>query len=127
VKNIFVSYNFNDRNISHSIKGMSKENSGPVNGRFIFVKNDMSAEGSLAIDREIKDTMQHCDVALFLVGNNNHNSPWIEREAQLSTSKNLPIIVMKLPQTNGGIPNALKGRNYKECSWNAHSLSQILS
>jgi len=127
MKKIFVSYNFNDRNTSHSIKGMSKYYSGPVNGRFIFVENDVSKEGDSAIDREIKNTMFDCDIALFLVGSESHNSPWIEREVELATSKNLPIIVMQQPNVKGGIPNSLKNRCYTESSWNAHALSQLVN
>ncbi len=127
MKKIFVSYNFKDRSISHSIKGMSKGNSGPVNGRFIFVENDVSGDGDYAIDREIKNTMDSCDVALFLVGNEIHNSPWINREVEIATSKNIPIIVMRQPRASGGVPNSLKNRNYKECSWGAHSLSKLVN
>lgn len=126
MKKIFVSYNFNDRNTSHSIKGMSKDNYGPVNGRFVFVEKNVSGEGDSAIDREIKNTMLYCDIALFLVGNESHNSPWIEREVELATSKNLPIIVMRQPNTSGGIPNSLKNRVYKECSWSAQKLSELV-
>lgn len=127
MKKIFVSYNFKDRNTSYSIKGMSKENSGPVNGVFVFVENDVSRDGNFAIDREIKHSMLNCDVALFLVGDFSHNSPWIEREVELAISKNLPIIVMQQPNTSGGVPNSLKYHNYQKCSWGAKSLSELVT
>ncbi|KZN12680.1 TIR domain-containing protein [Marinomonas sp. TW1] len=126
MKKVFVSHVFNDREITHSIKGMSVENSGVVNGRFVFVQNDVSIDGSAAIDREIRNVMSGCNVALFLVGNNNHNSPWIEREVDLATSKGLPIIIMRLPNTNGGVPNALKYKRYQECSWSANKLAALI-
>lgn len=126
MKKIFVSHVFNDREVTHSIKGMSVENSGVVNGRFVFVENDVSISGSSAIDREIRNVMSGCNVALFLVGNNNHNSPWIEREVDLATSMGLPIIIMRLPFTSGGVPNALRNKRFDECRWNAHSLAALI-
>lgn len=127
MKKIFVSYNFKDRNTSFSISGMSKENSGPVNGTFVFVENDVSRDGDFAIDREIKDTMLNCDVALFLVGDISHNSPWIEREVELAISKSLQIIVMQQPNTSGGVPNLLKNHNYQKCPWGAKALSELVA
>lgn len=126
MKKIFVSYNFNDRSISHNVKGMSIDNNGPVNGRFVFVEGDVTSNGVAAIDEKIRKTMQNCDVALFLVGNNNHNSPWIEREVELATSKGLPILVMKLPDATGGAPQSLKNRRYKDCSWGANNLARLI-
>lgn len=127
MKKIFVSYNFKDRNTSHSIKGMSKENCGPVNGKFVFVENDVSRAGSAAIDREIKGVMQYCDMAIILIGDESHNSPWIGREVEIAISKNIPIIVMQQPNTSGGVPNSLKFKNYKECSWSGYALSQLVN
>ncbi|MGF1805502.1 TIR domain-containing protein [Aliivibrio sifiae] len=126
MKKIFVSYNFNDKKISHSVKGMSKDSNGPVNGRFVFVEGDVAFNGSDAIDLKIRNTMQNCNVALFLIGNNNHNSPWIEREVELATSKGFPILVMRLPNANGGIPHSLRNRSYKECSWGANNLANLI-
>ena len=126
MKKIFVSYNFNDRSISHSVNGMSKDNNGPVNGRFVFVEGDVASNGAAAIDKKIGNTMNNCDVALFLVGNNNHNSPWIEREVELATSKGFPILVMKLPDSTGGVPQSLKNRSYRECSWGGNNLARLI-
>ena len=126
MKKIFVSYNFNDKSVSHSIKAMSIENNGPINALFVFVEGDSTCNESNAIDLKIRSTIQNCNMALFLIGNNNHNSPWIEREVQLAISKSLPILVMKLPDTTGGIPNSLKNKNYKECQCGGHNLAQLI-
>jgi len=126
IKKIFVSYNFKDRSTSYNIKAMSKENSGLVNGTFVFVENDVSGKGNSAIDREIRNTMLNCDIALFLVGDISHNSPWIEREVELATSKGLKIIVMQLPNTYGGAPNSLINRSYPKCDWEESALSDLV-
>lgn len=122
MKNIFVSYNFNDREMAHSIRSWSVEYGGSVNARFHFV-NNVSQDGDLAIDREINTTMNNCDTVLFIVGNNSHNSPWINREAELANSKNLKKIVMR--KSNAGVPYSL-GSNYGECAWGGNALAQII-
>lgn len=124
---IFVSYNFNDREISRSIKGFTQSHGGPVRGNFIFVENDVSAYGDTAIDKEIKEVMSGCDSAFFVIGNNNHNSPWINREAALAISKGLKIVVSSFPNTNGGVPSALRSLPYTEVNWTPSNIANELN
>jgi len=124
---IFVSYNFNDRNISYTVKSRLQGSGGLVQGIFLFVVNDVSFQGDLAIDLEIRQTMSGCDAALFIVGNNNHNSPWINREAELAISRGLNIVVTKLPETSGGIPNILNSSNYTLAEWSGNDISYYLN
>ena len=124
---IFVSYNFNDREISRSINSFTQSHGGPVRGNFIFVKNDVSAYGETAIDKEIKEVMSGCDSAFFVIGNNNHNSPWINREAVLAMSKGLKIVVSSFPNTNGGVPSVLRDIPYTEVKWTPSNIAQELN
>ncbi|WDD97411.1 TIR domain-containing protein [Thalassomonas actiniarum] len=124
---IFVSYNFNDREISHSIKNFMQSHGGPVRGSFIFVENDVSAHGDTAIDKEIKDVMSGCDSAFFVVGDNNHNSPWINREADLAVSKGLKIVVTNLPNTYGGVPNLLRQIPHTKVKWKGSDIAEELN
>jgi len=126
-KKIFVSYNFNDKEVVHTVQSMMQSNQGKIQGKLVFVENDVSHEGTNAIDREIRRVIYGCDVALFVVGNNNHNSPWINREAELAISNGACIVVSKLPKTNGGIPNALIHHHYYEANWSSNDLSYHLN
>ncbi|NQZ10588.1 MAG: TIR domain-containing protein [Algicola sp.] len=74
-----------------------------------------------------KRVMNGCDALLVIIGNNNHNSPWINREVELGISKNLPIVVTQLPNTTGGIPNKLRGMRYREVDWDDVDLAYELS
>ena len=123
---IFVSYNFNDREIGHSIKSMSSENGGQVTGEFVFVSG-VSSTDSREIYNNIKDIISSCNKVLFVVGNNNHNSPWINKEVDLAISKGLEIFVVRIPGTYGGIPNNLPSYKYSEIVWNGYSLARELN
>jgi len=124
---IFVSYNFNDREISRSINSFTQSHGGPVRGNFIFVQNDVSAYGEAAIDKEIKEVMSGCDSALFVIGNNNHNSPWINREAALAMSKGLKVVVSNFPNANGGVPSVLRNIPYAEVKWTPSDIAKELN
>lgn len=124
---IFVSYNFNDREISRSIKSFTQLHGGPVRGDFIFVEKDVSVYGDTAIDKEIKEVMSGCDSAFFVIGNNNHNSPWINREAVLAMSKGLKIVVSSFPNTNGGVPSQLRNIPHTEVKWIPSNIAKELN
>ncbi len=126
-KRIFVSYNFKDAEVVRSVKGMLQSNGGRIDGQFVFVTNNVSAEGSSAIDKEINRVLSGCDAALFVVGNNSHNSPWINREAQLAKSKNLCIVLTQFPGATGGVPHELASSSYLTAPWNLDDLSYYLN
>jgi len=82
----FVSYRYSDQATVGTIKSFFQTHKGPVQGDVVFCRNDVSHLGPYAIDRWILNTVQGCDAALFVIGNNNHNSPWIQREIELADS-----------------------------------------
>jgi len=105
---VFISYNFRDD--KESARGIRNffQPYGPCHGRPRFVENDVSARGDDAIDAEIRRAMSGCAAAVFVCGDNTHNSPWINREAKLAISGSLGIVALRAPRTTGGIPNELR-------------------
>lgn len=122
-KHIFVSYNFNDREVSRSVKEMIENQN--LEGQIVVVENDVSYNGSTAIDWEIEHTMEHCDAALFVIGDNVRNSPWIEREAAHAMAKEIPVVTTVLPGTNGQCPSELS--DTKVLNWDSAVLADTLN
>ena len=126
-KNIFVSYKFTDQEVVKTVSSMLQNNGGSIDGKFVYVTNDVSSQGEKAIDREINSVMERCDKALFIIGQNSHNSPWIKREVQLAISKGLKVVVTHINDTNYGIPNDLSDTHYSLAQWNMKNLSYNLN
>jgi hypothetical protein len=122
-KNIFVSYNFNDREVAKSVSEMiQREN---LKGQIVVVENDVSYNGATAIDWEIEHTMKKCDAALFVIGDNPRNSPWIEKEAAHAIAKDIPVLTTKLPNVTGETPSALTDSTF--INWDAKTLTDSLN
>lgn len=96
-KSIFVSYNFNDRRVEQAVKNMMLEHKNDIDGEVVFVENDVSYNGNTAINWEIEHTMDKCDAALFVVGREDHNSPWLEKEANRAQLMHIPMLATCLP------------------------------
>lgn len=105
---VFISYNFrDDKEFARGIRNFFQPD-GPCHGEPRFVENDVSETDVEAIDAKIRRAMSGCVAAVFVCGDNSHNSPWINREAKLAISGNLGIVALRAPRTTGGIPNELR-------------------
>ncbi|WP_201495281.1 TIR domain-containing protein [Rubrivivax sp. A210] len=125
-KKTFISYAFDDKEIVHSGRSFTQAQGGQVQGQFVRVEKFVADKGEKAIDAEIKRVIDQCDAALFVVGNNNHNSPWIKREVELATSKGLKIVIARVPGTTGAIPEALVRQGRTEVSFTPKAISAQL-
>lgn len=110
-RRVSVSYNFNDKQIAHGVNEFERQ--GAAGWTFVRVERDVShghathAARDRAIDNEIRYVMDGCGYALFLIGDDTRNSPWILREIELATSKGLRKVVARVRGTTGGAPSAL--------------------
>lgn len=126
MKRIFISYNYQDKEVVRSFKSMLASNGGVIDGELLFVDENLSVKGPSAIDREINTVISLCSHAFFVVGDNSHNSPWINREAELSISKGLNISILRLPRSSGGVPLVLKDFKFNEIEWNPKAINEVL-
>lgn len=126
-KSVFVSYNFrDDASLARNI-GVFFEPRGPCKAIPVFVDEDVSAQGAAAIDREIRRVMMGCHAVVFVVGDSVHNSPWINREAQLARSMGIGIIAVRAPHTSGNVPNELRENDVTVVQWDRSDFCSALN
>ena len=126
-RRVFVSFNFKDAAAAKSVRSFFQDQQGQSQGKPVFVENDVSANGDAAIDTEIRRVMSGCDCALFVVGDESHNSPWINREAELATSLGVGRVAVRAPGTRGGLPGQLANQNIPFVKWSQDALAEALN
>jgi hypothetical protein len=124
---VFISYNFKNRELSHTLKNYFQELGGPCEGKPLYVTRDVSEEGAAAIDLEIRAMMDRCTAAIFVIGDDNHNSPWIEREAEIASSRGIAIVAVRLRRTTGALPPKLREMNIQTEDWEPDALCTALN
>lgn len=124
---VFISYNFNNRELVRTLKNYFQDRGGPCAGKPLYVTNDVSKDGDSAIDREIRSVMDQCAAAIFVIGDDNHNSPWIEREAKIASSRDLAIVAVRLPDTTGALPPKLREMKIQIEDWGPDALCTALN
>jgi hypothetical protein len=126
-RNVFISYNFRDRELAHTLKNYFQKLGGPCQGNPVYVTRDVAAEGEAAVDKEIRSVMESCSAAIFVIGDDCHNSPWIEREAQIACSRDLAIVAVRLENTTGGLPPKLREMGIEIEDWAPDQLCAALN
>lgn len=126
-RNVFISYNFRDRELAGTLKNSFQNLGGPCEGKPVYVTKDVSDEGDAAIDNEIRSVMEPCSAAIFVIGDDCHNSPWIEREAKIASSRDLAIVAVRLKETTGGLPPKLREMGIETEDWSPDALCKALN
>ncbi|HEX2206793.1 MAG TPA: TIR domain-containing protein [Longimicrobium sp.] len=76
------------------------------------------------IKARIREQMTGCAALLVLVGDEAHNSWWIQYEAGLANELRIPKFGIRHPSRRGGFPNAHKGM--REIDWSPEELAKVV-
>ena len=116
-KRIFVSYNFGDRELAHNAEQLLRKGTDAPVAQAVFVSDLPSDAPEDEIRKAIDAAIARCDGVLFVVGDDNHNSPWIDHEVRQASRRGLRSVAVQVKDTAGGVPNSLKGHVRKPLPW----------
>lgn len=124
-KRIFVSFNYAERAFANDVRVFFQKLGGPVQATPVFVEKDVSAGGEPAIKEEIRRHVTGCRGLLVVVGDDAHNSPWMNYEVGLATSQKIPVAYVRHPRATGGPPNAQRGM--PELTWDPKTIATAIA
>jgi hypothetical protein len=127
-RKVFVSHEYTEREFVGSLKSWFQADGGTCQGELV-VFFDPNARTDVEIDNAIVNKMRECQIVLFLNSENAHNKRWIDREAEVATSLNMPMVVMPIKDGSYGRPGRLKGRNnvHEVEVWGSTELCRVLN
>ena len=130
VQNIFVSFNFTNIQAAQSIKTMVEAWRDDLFGHIIYaepqnseIENSTCENSSSTIKRRLNEVIDQCDIALFVIGDKNQNSPWLNYEVEQALNAKMPIFVTRMPDSHGVTPEQLQDDECIKVSWNADELN----
>jgi hypothetical protein len=125
-KRVFLSFSFTaDKGPLNDLLQFFQFKGGPVEATPAFMTEDLSAFGEEHIKAAIRQQMTGCVALLVLVGDEAHNSRWIQYEAGVANELGIPKYGMRHPARRGGFPNAHVGM--KEIAWSGTELAKVVS
>ena len=109
-KNIFVSYNFNDREVTCAVKNMIQAHQDELKGKVVFVENDVSYNGKTAVNWEIEHTMETCDASLFVLATATTTALGWKWKPSTLLPCTIPVMTTVLPGECDDVPSVLKSQ-----------------
>jgi hypothetical protein len=124
-RRVFLSFKFAEKGLLNDLLQFFQENGGPVQASPAYMTQDLSSFGEEHIKRVIRQQMDGCVALIVLVGDQVHNSKWIEWEGGVANELQIPKFGIRHPAANGGFPNAHRGMN--EIDWDRNELARVLA
>lgn len=123
MKQVFVSYVFEDRAHRDQVEQWSKEGRlGPV--RIVGEQQDMRQSGEFAIRSHLAPLLKGAASLVLLVGDNSHNHEWVKYEVEAMLSAGRPVILARIPGTRGAPPASVQ--RLQEVALTPQSLREAL-
>jgi hypothetical protein len=89
---------------------------------------DFGAQGAELIKREIGEKIVKCGVAVCLIGENTHNSKWVDSQLQKNRNKGNRIIAMALKGTQEAVlPAVIREENLAFYPWDPARLRKLIT
>lgn len=105
---VFLSNVYEDRQASATIQAWC--NAGKLGSNVVITGEsaDVRQGGDAAIRAHLAPKIRGASVVLVLIGNDTHNHPWVEYEAQFAQSHHVRVIPVRIPGTTGAAPSNLR-------------------
>jgi hypothetical protein len=124
-KRIFLSFSFVDKGLLNDLLLFFQPQGGPVMATPTYMRTDFGNAGAERIKQVIREQMQGCAGVLLLVGDEAHNSRWIQYEMGVANELEIPKFGLRHPTRSGGAPNAHSGM--REISWKPGEVAAVLN
>jgi hypothetical protein len=124
-KRIFLSFSFVDKGLLNDLLQFFQMKGGPVQATPAYMKTDFGDAGAERIKQAIREQMQGCVGVLLLVGDEAHNSRWIQYELGVANELQIPKFRLQHPTRSGGPPNAHSGT--REIPWSPKEVAAVLN
>jgi hypothetical protein len=103
-KSIFISYVYEDKAHRDYVERWFDSNLVGFDRVSIAESEDYRQHGEAAIKDYLRPKIRGCAAVLCLVGDDTHNSSWVQYELDVATSLNKQIVLARIPNTRGATP-----------------------
>ena len=107
---VFISHVYEDRHHRDAIRGWASRGHLGNNVVITGESADVRQGGDAAIRAHLAPKLRGASVVLVLLGNDTHNHPWVEYEAQFAQSHNVRVLPVRIPGTRGAAPPNMRGK-----------------
>ncbi len=93
-----------------------------------YLDIDFDAPDAEAVKRAIGEKIVKCDIAVCLIGENTHNSKWVDSQLEKNRNKGNKIIAMALKGIEDAVlPAVVREENIKFYPWDPQRFKKLIA
>lgn len=123
---IFISYKWEDKEYYDGLNGLLQNPNNNYVHIVIEEREDLRSKGENSVKDHLRRIIQNCDRVICLIGQDTHNSKWVQYELEVANSQKKRIIAVRVPGTTGGVPNLIRDRRISIIKWDANIINNAL-
>ena len=128
MKKIFLSFADED---AQKVKNLMPLLSSPEYGLDFYdgpLDIGIDASGAEVIKQAIGEKIVKCSIVVCLIGENTHNSKWVDAQLQKNRNKGNRIIAMALKGTQDAVlPSVIREENLTFYPWDPERLKELIA
>ena len=107
-RSIFCSYEYGDKEHKDKLKEWGENGRLGNDVIIVYETQDKRQGGKKAVRNYLSPKLKGCSDMIVLIGNNTHNAPGVEYEIAHAKSDHKRIIPVRIPETTGAPPKAIR-------------------
>lgn len=105
---LFISHVYEDYRHRDMVRAWAQQGQLGFNVVVTGESADVRQGGDAAIRAHLAPKLRGASAVLVLLGNDTHNHPWVEYEAQFAQSHHVRVLPVRIPGTSGAAPPNLR-------------------
>lgn len=123
---IFISYRDEDITWRNNLYSLLKNPNTEIKDVPIQERKDYRGTSEKIIKDYLRTLLSEASCLILLVGQNTHNGGFLNWELDVAISQQKPIGVIKIPNTTGGLPPKIRGKNIPVVNWNNTEIKNMI-
>lgn len=123
---IYICYRYDDEKWKNDLISTILNPNTPIKELPIIDRENLKGSPREDIKNYLKALFDDATKMLILLGNHTHNGYFVKYEINVAISRGIPIGIIRIPETTGGLPSVLDKSKYEIIDWNVEKINNLL-
>ena len=123
---IYICYRYDDEKWKNDLISTMLNPNTPIKELPIIDRENLKGSPREDIKNYLNALFDDATKMLILLGNHTHNGYFVRYEINIAISRGIPIGIIRIPETRGGLPSILDKNKYEIMDWNVEKINNLL-
>lgn len=124
---IYICYRYDDEKWKNDLISTMLNPNTSIKELPIIDRENLKGSPREEIKNYLKTLFDDATKMLILLGDHTHNGYFVKYEIEVAISREIPIGIIRIPETTGGLPSILNKDKYKIVDWKVEEINNLLN